>query len=260
MMAEMAKDKVFRMSGKLRRPAQNSNLETRNPELKTLNSKLGFTIVELLVVIAIIAILAGAITMGVNGMFYKSRRSRAIAMRNALQGGLETYYARVGEWPGPLKSLSESASQKDRIELEEKADACFREIVRVSVRANATPVLDPSGLFVAEGLDKADDGCTDVHRTWNDFRDHVFGKNPNPQPHKCNGKCRHGYDFQEVTKKGAKKKINISSMNFGYAGPNHGRFCKYRLFYYPKSDTVRVEMQPANEHYCIKHRNGYTDD
>ena len=42
----------------------------------------GFTIVELLVVIAIIAILAGAITMGVNGMFYKSRR---IGPRDALK-------------------------------------------------------------------------------------------------------------------------------------------------------------------------------
>ena len=222
--------------------------------------KRGFTIVELLVVIAIISILAGAITMGVNGMFYKSRRSRAIAMRNALQSGLETYYARRGEWPMPLNSIAEGSSKLDEIDLEDKADACFREIVKVSVGANARPVLDPSGLFVAEGLNGKDDGCTDVHGNWNDFWNHVFGRNSNSKYKQCNGKCRHGYDFQEVTKKGAKKKIGISSMNFGYAGPNHGRFCKFRLFYYPKSDTVRVYMQPAAEHYCKQHRNGYIDD
>ena len=74
-----------------------------------LSSKKAFTIVELLVVIAILAILAGAITMGVNGMFYKSRRSNAIALRNMLQSGLETYYAQKGEWPKPIRSLVNSS-------------------------------------------------------------------------------------------------------------------------------------------------------
>ena len=78
MMAEMVKGKVFGMNGNSRRPTwnlksgtRNSEPETQNSKLKTQNSKLGFTIVELLVVIAIIAILAGAITMGVHGMFSK---------------------------------------------------------------------------------------------------------------------------------------------------------------------------------------------
>ena len=74
------------------------------------NAKRGFTIVELLVVIAIIAILAGAITVGVNGMFYKSRLGRAKSMRAILQSGLETFYARSGEWPDPIKNLSEKSS------------------------------------------------------------------------------------------------------------------------------------------------------
>ena len=57
MKAETAKDKIFRMNGNSRRPTQNS-------KLKTLNSKLGFTLVEMLVVVGIIAILAGASMIG----------------------------------------------------------------------------------------------------------------------------------------------------------------------------------------------------
>ena len=71
------------------------------------SNKSGFTIVEMLVVVAIIAILAGAITMGVNGMFYKSRVGRAKSMRAMLQSGLETFYARTGEWPSPIKDIAE---------------------------------------------------------------------------------------------------------------------------------------------------------
>ena len=64
------------------RPSSAVQLPTTNCQLSTDRKRAAFTIVELLVVIAIIAILAGAITMGVNGMFYKSRRSKAIALRN----------------------------------------------------------------------------------------------------------------------------------------------------------------------------------
>ena len=253
--------KVLRLlTDKENRKEGRANLSLIPYPLSLDRKRAAFTIVEMLVVIAIIAILAGAITMGVNGMFYKSRFSRAIAMRNALQSGLETYYARMGKWPGPLDSISKDGSKKNEIELEDKADLCFREIVRESVKANANPVLDPTGLFVTEKLDHADDGCTDVHGNWNDFLNHVFGKNSNTKYKKCNGKCKRGYNFQEVTNKGAKHKIKVPQMNFGYAGPNHGRFCKFRLFYYPKSDTVRVYLQPAAEHRCIKHENGYTDD
>ena len=225
----------------------------------------GFTIVELLVVIAIIAILAGAITMGVNGMFYKSRRSNAIALRNMLQSGLETYYARKGEWPKPIRSLVNNG-EEDVIKLSaDAADECFREIVKVSTGVNATPVMDPSGLFVAQNIDQY--GCSDVHRSWNNaqkvgaLKDREI-KNP-PAPHKCNGKCPRGHDFREVTKKGSKNKISLAQMNFGYIGPNNGRFCRFRLYYYPKPDTVKVFLQPANEfdwRYSKKYRNGYTDD
>jgi len=241
------------------------SLSSISYQLSSDRKRAAFTIVELLVVIAILSILAGAITMGVNGMFYKSRRSNAIALRNMLQSGLETYYARKGEWPNPIRSKVNNGND-DVIKLSaDEADECFREIVKVSTGPNAAPVMDPSGLFVARGIDQY--GCSDVHRSWDyavkigALTDREVQKSPSP--HKCSGKCARGHDFREVTKKGSKNKISLSQMNFGYVGPNHGRFCRFRLYYYPKADTVKVLMQPANEYdhrYSKKYRNGYIDD
>ena len=241
-------------------------LPTTNYQLSTDRKRAAFTIVELLVVIAIISILAGAITMGVNGMFYKSRFGRAKAIHNMIQSGLETYYARNGEWPTPIRNkVDYTGGDSVRLTADE-ADACFREIVRVSSGENANPVMDPSGLVVAKNIDEY--GCTDIHKTWGGkvkvgggtetVLKHVFGKESGL--HQCNGKCARGRDFTEATKKGSKDKISLSQMNFGYVGPNNGRFCRFRLYYYPKSDTVKVYLQEANEHHCIKHGNGYTDD
>ena len=217
----------------------------------------GFTIVELLVVIAIIAILAGAITMGVNGRFYKSRMGQAKAMRNVLQSGLGTYYARKGEWPAAIKSKVDYTGGDSVLLTASEADQCFREIVKVSTGANANPVMDPSGLVVASGVGEY--GCIDINKDWEPARKIGI---VDDSDHRCDGKnCRRGRDFRDATKKGSKSKIPLSSMNFGYIGPNYGRFCRFRLFYYPKSDTVRVLLQRPNEYSGrIKYKNGYTDD
>ena len=218
-------------------------------------AKRGFTIVELLVVIAIIAILAGAITMGVNGMFYKSRLGRAKAMRNMIQSGIETYYARKGEWPKAINSKVDNA-KSDSIELSStEVDNCIYEIVKASVGSAGHPVMDPSGLFVAQNIGQY--GCTDIHKNWSRAVDRGV---VSTSDHKCSGKCARGRDFSEAVKKRSKFHIPLASMNFGYQGPNYGRFCRFRIFYYPKSDTVKVYLQKANEYYHIKYRNGYTDD
>ena len=235
---------------------------------KEFGNRNGFTIVELLVVIAIIAILAGAITMGVNGMFYKSRLGQAKAIRNMLQSGLETYYARRGEWPSPIKSkLNYQGGEYVKLDAD-AADDCFRELVRVSSGQNANPVIDPSGLVVISKDSVDEYGCTDIHKTWGDsikvgsgtesVQQHVFGKDSGN--HQCSGRCPRGRAFMEATKKGSASQIKLAKMAFGYIGPNNGRFCRFRLYYYPKMDTVKVYLQEANEHYCIRHRNGYTDD
>ena len=219
------------------------------------NLKSGFTIVELLVVIAIIAILAGAITMGVNGMFYKSRIGRAKAMRNMIQSGIETYYARKGEWPKAINSKVDSAKD-DSVELSaDEVDKCIYEIVKASVGSAAHPVMDPSGLFVAQNVDQY--GCTDIHKSWSKAVDQGVVLSSD---HQCNGKCARGRDFSEAVKKKSKFHIPLASMNFGYQGPNYGRFCRFRIYYYPKSDTVKVYLQKATEYYSKKYRNGYTDE
>ena len=230
----------------------------------------GFTIVELLVVVAIIAILAGAITMGLNGMFYKSRMGKAQALRNIMQSGLETYYAQRGEWPGDLDKISkdpEFDKGKDYYTLTiSEMDSCFSEIVKESWGTSRAPVMDISGLFAIRASRLTSQyGCTDIHKSWDNARKrgvvHEKGEEK-IRDHQCNGKCAYGRDFSEAIKKGASDRFtSTSGIAFGYPGPNNGRFCRFRVQYYPKSDTVKVLLQSANQWSDgARRREGYIDD
>ena len=236
----------------------------------TAEKKNGFTIVELMVVIAIIAILAGAITMGLNGMFYKSRMGRAMALRNIMQSGLETYYAQQGDWPGKLKDLAVNPQfdpDRDYYTLApEDVDGCFKEVVDQSWGKSKAPVMDVSGLYLIEkGKLRNKYGCTDIHKSWDKARSkHVVATTGLPDralDHECKN-CPRGRDFAEATKKGAASRVTgFSSIAFGYPGPNNGRFCRFRVLYYPKSDTVKVLLQRATEYNDLsRKRDGYVDE
>ena len=207
------------------------------------NGNRGFTIVELMMVVAVIAVLAGIITMGVSSMFRGARLRRAQAMKQILQAGLETYYAQHGEWPTGIKRHIND--REDTVELDRDAnstttgdrcpetDSVFQEIVEESIKQSARPVVDPSGLYVAQ---QGSVYCHDNHRRKGE---HAY----------CgNKKCPRGRDFTEAVKnKKGQKKLNVKNMTFGYPGPNNGFFCRYRILFHPKTDTVEVKMQPVTE-------------
>lgn len=217
--------------------------------------KRGFTIVELMMVIAVIAILAGIITMGVSGMFRSARAKRAEAMARVLQSGLETYYAQYGKWPASIKSHEND--DEDSVELDNSSgkaasahgrspetDSAFQEIVKRSILSNGKPVLDPSGLFVAES---ANEYCCDNHHHQEKSQAYGF----------CTRKsCLRGRDFTEAVKNTKDRaKISPDRMVFGYQGPNNGYFCRYRIIFHPKTDSVEVKMQPATIDFA-----GFKDD
>lgn len=220
--------------------------------------KRGFTIVELMMVVAVIAILAGIITMGVNGMFRVARQKRAMAMKRVLQSGLETYYAQHNKWPGNISDYADV--DKDTVELDNgtgrpesahgaspQTDKAFQEIVQWSI-VSGKPVLDPSGLFVTES--RSSGYCCDNHHAQS--HSGSFGY--------CGAKkgCPRGMDFSEAVKNAKnRKKISINNMTFGYQGANNGYFCRYRILFHPRTDSVEVKMQPVAEY---DNEEGFKDD
>lgn len=195
----------------------------------------GFTIVELLMVITILAILASIITMGVNGMFRSARQKNASAMKQVLQSALATYYAQNGKWPNGINKDKILDSDEDSYELtDDEAAEAFQDVVSEAVKSSGIRSIDPSGLFVAADKD-VKEGCHDNHRN-RDLKYKFCG----------NKKCVRGKPFTEAVKKG-KGHLSPKQMAFGYAGPNNGYFCRYRIIFHPRTDTVEVKMQQINE-------------
>ena len=111
-------------------------------------------------------------------------------------------------------------------------------MVSESLKAGSGVSIDPTGLYVS---DKSKNGCYDNHR--NRKASYKF----------CgNQKCVRGREFAEAVRKGGRH-LSPKQMAFGYAGPNNGYFCRYRIIFHPKTDSVDVLMQQANE-------DGWKDD
>lgn len=186
--------------------------------------KRGFTIVEMLVTIAILAVLMGIVTTAVSGMMKQSRGKRARAIIQAVQAGINAYHAANDAWPGAIDNLN-SLDKNVEVLTDVQADEVIRDLVRESIDKNRS-YLDVSGLFVALNVHM---GCTDDHKSQNS---------------QCKGnQCSSGTDFMTMWKGTAHraKREDISSYCFGYPGKEYGKFCRLKITYNYRTDSVTVE-------------------
>ena len=195
----------------------------------------GFTIVEMLVVVAILGVLVGIVTTAAGSAIRQSRIKRTAAMRTVLQAGLATYYAQKGEWPGKkLRKMSNdgTAGGKLRVEYldETDADEVFQELVNES--KESSPMLDVTGLFVADsGAVGNDSSKSKIH----------------------------GRDFKVASNKKDKKgyiKPNLRA--YGYATGGKAEFRRFIIKYNYETDSVTVMTQ--NEGYDASGGNDYATE
>ncbi len=170
----------------------------------------GFTIIEVLVVIGIIAILATIVTTVASSSIKSSRTKRAVVMQTALEQAINAYYAQEGEWPSLIENVDTNG--KDAYEFKgTQADQIFREVVGKGFGRSGTKsmLIDASGLFVCEA------GSADSGRAF-------------------------GIDFTAATAKGAKRKIPLSQMAFGYQDSSSGKFKRFFVIYNCRTDAVKM--------------------
>lgn len=169
-----------------------------------------FTIVEMMAVIGIIAVLATIITTAASGAIKSGRQKRAVVMQTALAQAVSAYYAQEGEWPSLIENVD-----TDGIDSYDftgtKADQIFREVVGKGFGKSGKKamLIDASGLFVCES------GSAGSGRAY-------------------------GIDFTAATAKGAKRKIPLSQMAFGFQDPESGRFRRFSITYNCRTDSVTV--------------------
>ena len=170
----------------------------------------GFTIVEMLAVIGVIAVLLSIIVVAAQGSIKSSRSKRGDVMRHAMEQAVAAYYAQEGRWPSLIESADTEGT--DTVEFRDaQADQIFREVVGKGFGngGRKSMLIDASALFVCDAGS-------------------------------ANSAKAHGYEFTEVTGSGAKQRIALSQMAFGFQDPGTGRFRRFYLTYNCRTDAVKV--------------------
>ena len=177
----------------------------------------GFTIVELLVVIAVLGILATIVTNAAASAIRNGRAKRAGTMATALELAISTYYAQEGKWPDAIekKATGNKVDDEYYIFSSEETDSIFSDVVGKGFgkKGKKSVLIDATGLFVAN-------------------RNKLGADNERI--------TAHGVEFPVAVARSGKHHIRFADMAFGFQDKKTGRFRRFYVAYYPKSDVVRV--------------------
>ena len=197
-----------------------------------MKAKKGFTIIELMLVISILAVLLTIVVVAANGVQKAAREKRATAMASALEQAVGAYYAQEGSWPQTIESRTQNMVEDSYTFSPSETDTIFREVVGKAFgkgQGQRSMLVDATGLYVinTSRIGNGGNGCNDNH-----------GKS-GTAGYCGNQRCLPGLDFDEAVKPG-KRHVSLSQMSFGYPGKEHGKFCRFRITYYGKTDSVKV--------------------
>lgn len=194
--------------------------------------KKGFTIIELLTAVGVISVLVTIVTVAAIGSSKSARGKRADAMRSVLEQAIEAYYAQTGKWPDAIEQKAKSMETDTYTFTSSETDSIFQDVVGKGFGKKGTKsmLVDASALYVCESANVGNGGkgCYDNHA--NRERSDYCG----------NGHCRPGIDFTEAVKNGAKRRIALNQMAFGYPGQENGKFRRFKISYNSRTDKVKV--------------------
>ena len=197
--------------------------------------KKAFTIIELLVVIAVIGVLVTIVVVAAQGALKSARAKRADSMCLVLEQAIEAFRAQDpgGKWPSALETKLSSIDTDTYTLSANETDGVFQEVVKKGfgkAGGRQSVLVDASALYVCDksNCGNGNAGCNDNH-------------GDREQASFCgNKRCRPGLDFSEAVKRGSSRHLSIDQMAFGYQGPEYGKFCRFKIIYNSRTDSVKV--------------------